>query len=186
MISAALRDLPLAAEAADYEDGVAYCSGPECDRPVFRLGLCEGHCKQRQRQKPLAPLAEKLTPRQRFYEAITAWAECDSGDDEAYAEAERSVEYAARQAFGKKNAGEAIRKGMAAARARGVRVGRPPKLAQKEAQALVLKTGSFRAAAKKLGVHWITVWRAIRRAAVAQSDLLQSPPSGPRPRRGSR
>ena len=178
-------------------DEVAYCTGPECDHPVFRGTLCSAHVKQAQRSGTLAPLAEEWTPQERFRKAVLAYANCET--DEEFPELERRLGYAAKRVFGRKAAGEeirkavesarkktseAIKKAMAEARARGVHVGRPQKVTMEEARKAIMDAGSTRAAAVKLGRHWLAVWRAMRRAPVSKGTLSKQQ-RRPRPRRGS-
>lgn len=63
-------------------------------------------------------------------------------------------------------ASERIRAGMAAAQARGTRIGRARKLDHAAAVAAVAEAGSLRGAARKLGVGTSTVQRALERGDV--------------------
>ncbi len=35
------------------------CTGPKCDRPAYRSGLCSGHYSQRMRKQSLRPLRDR-------------------------------------------------------------------------------------------------------------------------------
>lgn len=142
-----------------------FCSFPECDEPVFRDELCSTHTKQQQRGKALSPIQERLTPKQKLFEAVIAWADADSCDEEAYSEKERALLYAAR-VYGKGSTGEdtwtaaierqrcvdAIRAGIAAARARGVRLGRPPVINAVDVVRMLNAGKSRRETAREMGV----------------------------------
>ncbi len=61
-----------------------FCGYPDCDRPLWRLGLCQTHGKQRQRGKPLRPIPERLTPGEAALVAAFELAEANSEDDKEY------------------------------------------------------------------------------------------------------
>jgi hypothetical protein len=107
-----------------------YCRGPECDRPAFRGELCEAHTKQQQRTGKLTPIAEKLTPEQRAFEAGNAMLEWD-GDDAGFERLRRAYILACK-VLGRKAHDDAVAKGRTAARARGVHMGRPPRVSDEE------------------------------------------------------
>lgn len=134
-----------------------YCEAPGCERPVFRGALCSAHVKQQQRNRPLTPIAEKLSAERRLLEAAIAWAEAE--EDEEYERGRQSVLKLAR-AYGR-NWSEVVREGMRQARERGVHVGRPRKVEPKVARRLVRELGSIAAVASRLGVSWCAVKRAL-------------------------
>jgi hypothetical protein len=144
----------------------SYCTVGDCERPT-REGrrLCEAHEKRLQRGQPLtAPLAERLSPKERLLEAARRWVESDAEDDGEYERNERAVLRAAK-AFGPAATGAIIREALAEARARGVRLGRPPKVDTGEAQAMVERLGTVQLAAAALGVSRDAVRRALERGA---------------------
>jgi hypothetical protein len=159
-------------------DETAYCVGPECDRPVFRGELCQGHVKQLQRGQKLSPLAEALTPRDRFFEAVAAYS--DAGDDEGeYEDRKQKLIYAGRQLFGDRGGAEAlqlaidvvearradaIRNGLKTAKANGVRLGRPRKCDWVEVAKAAQCVHDTAQLAKRFGVNRRTVQRAVRMA----------------------
>lgn len=143
--------------------GSSYCVWGDCEEPT-RQGrrLCEMHEKRRQRGADMsAPKQERLTPAERLLELAIRLADADS--DEEFRRARRGLLSAAR-ALGPKLSGEIIRDAMAAARRRGVRIGRPPKLTADQARAALEEHGSVIAAARALGVHRRTLQRTLRRA----------------------
>lgn len=71
------------------------CSGPECQRPVARSGLCWGHYRQRQRGHRLRPLEPRdLAPIHSLTAAALAYAQAD---DEDYDRALARLKTAARR-----------------------------------------------------------------------------------------
>lgn len=77
----------------------AFCTDPDCLSPVFRSGLCRGHVARRQRGAVVAGgLARQRweSPWERLLEAVAAYADCDTADDEAYARAEDRLRKAAK------------------------------------------------------------------------------------------
>jgi hypothetical protein len=147
----------------------SFCRGPGCERET-REGrtYCDGHQKQAQRGKKITPLKQRLSPEDRMLEAAIALADADPADDAAYELALREV-VAAGKGLGRKATGDAIRRGMAAARARGVRPGPRLKLAGQEqvAQRLVQQVGPV-GAARALGVSYRALMRAIGRSQASQ------------------
>jgi DNA invertase Pin-like site-specific DNA recombinase len=142
----------------------SHCAVGDCERPT-RGGrtLCEAHEKRKQRGQSLtAELAERLTPKQRLLEACNRWIETDPEDDVAYEANERAVVRAAK-AFAPATTGEIIREALAAARARGVRLGRPPELQPEDARRMVKRLGTITLAARALGVDRKTVRAALGR-----------------------
>lgn len=134
-----------------------YCEAPDCDRPAFRLGLCEAHCKRKQRGKPLAePIAEQLSPKRRALEASIDLVEAGD-DDREYAKRERAW-LAAVRGYGSAARGELISMAMAEAKARGVRIGRPPKVTAAMLRELLSVSGL----ARLLQVDRKTIRRALR------------------------
>lgn len=147
----------------------AYCEAPDCDRPAFRLGLCEAHCKRKQRGRSLSePIAEPMSLKRRVIEASLRLA--DANTDEEYERAERALVAVARE-YGlkesaidamlekaKRDRGERIRQGQQRAKANGSRIGRPPKLTAEVLRRLLSVSGLSRV----LGVDRKTVRRALR------------------------
>lgn len=65
----------------------AFCSDPDCLRPVFRDGLCRGHVARRQRGAVVSGGLKRQrweSTWERVLEAVHAYAECDSADDAAF------------------------------------------------------------------------------------------------------
>ena len=141
-----------------------YCTAPGCE-DATRQGrrYCELHEKRHQRGQSLTePKAERLSPKARLLEAAISLADAD-GDGE-YEKAERDVVRAARGLVPSSH-GELVRQGMARARRRGVRLGRPPALTPDAARALVAQHGSMSKAAQAAGVRRETLWRTLGRVA---------------------
>ncbi len=75
-------------------DPVPTCSGPECELPAVKCGLCWGHLKQRQRTGEMWPLGAPARPRARararsaLFDAAVELRDVDSDDDEAFRAAE--------------------------------------------------------------------------------------------------
>lgn len=68
----------------------AFCSDPDCLSPVFRSGLCRGHVARRQRGAVVSGELQRQrweSTWERLLEAVVAYADCDAGDDAAYARA---------------------------------------------------------------------------------------------------
>jgi hypothetical protein len=150
----------------------SYCTAPGCEEPS-RQGRthCGFHEKRLQRCQCLtarcqcltAPKVERLSPKERLEEAAHRFAESDAEDDAAFQRNQRDLLRAARQ-FAPQAPGELVRQGMAEARARGVRLGRPPSVTPEEAYEAVHRFGSIVAAARALGRDRDTVSGALRRA----------------------
>lgn len=134
-----------------------YCDEPDCDRPVagHGRGKCSTHLKQLQRTGKCAPIAPRLTPEQRAQEAGIAMLEADG--DEEYSRAHRAW-ISACKALGMKERIEAIRRSLADARGRGVRIGRPPKVSTERVLELVQLLKKPALVAQVLGVHRDTVY----------------------------
>jgi nucleotide-binding universal stress UspA family protein len=150
----------------------SHCAVGDCERPT-RGGrtLCEAHEKRKQRGQPLtAEISERLSPKQRLIEAALRLVDTDPEDDTAWEANERAVIRAAR-VFAPSATGEIIRQALADARARGVRLGAPPKIDGAQARQMVKRLGSITLAAKALGVDRDTVSRALKRAG--QSGILR-------------
>ncbi len=172
-------------------DQQLYCDGPgrdpgtECGVEVAGHGggetgtpKCQAHLKQLQRDGRMKPIAEKLTPIERCLVAGSAWVEADSDDDQEAKRLER-IFVAACMALKAKGApessieeirktviaerAEAIRKGLERARARGVRLGRPPKVDVDELTRLLGLRLSVAAVARELRLGIRTVYRYARK-----------------------
>ena len=59
----------------------AFCGVAECERPVFRYGLCSSHAKQLQRRGWTGPIRPHESPEMRALEASIALVEADSDAD---------------------------------------------------------------------------------------------------------
>jgi hypothetical protein len=141
-----------------------YCDEPDCDRPVagHGRGKCSTHLKQLQRTGKTAPIAEKLTPRERVLEAGDAWLNASDDDDE-YDRAERAFILQAKN-LGRAAVVEAIKVGLADARARGVRIGRPPKVTDEELlHAFTVANGSVTMTARFLRLAISSVYERLLR-----------------------
>jgi hypothetical protein len=90
------------------------CTGPECDEPAARGGLCWGHVRDRQRHpdRPLRPLRKDwvkgaaipkgkapLTPQEQFDNAVAAFAMLKPSDKEAWRRAKKRVREASIRLF---------------------------------------------------------------------------------------
>lgn len=78
------------------------CSADECDRPVFRQGLCRGHLERKREGRPVSG---ELRPRGRsrreaFWDAVYDLLDVKPTDDKAANRARWRVEKAAQRWFG--------------------------------------------------------------------------------------
>ena len=143
---------------------LAYCDVAGCEdpkdpgfpRPAFRNGKCSTHMKQLQRTGKTAPIAEKLTDEERAIESGTKMLEADADGD--YAKHRRAF-LAAAKALGDRERVEALKKSRAAARARGARIGRPPKVSTERVLQLLRILGKAALVAQVLEVDRRTVYR---------------------------
>lgn len=150
-----------------------YCQAPGCDLPTKEgRRFCPRDTKRDQRRRagrsapPLgAPPAERLDPIEQLLDAANRWVETPAEDDAAYEANKRAVIAAARK-VGPTALRDAIRHGLASARARGVRIGRPRKLQPDDpvVQVLVERVGVV-AAAIALRVHRTTLHRTLNEVA---------------------
>lgn len=142
------------------------CLVADCERPAApkKGGMCEAHAKRRLRGAPLAAAVRiRGRPLEALREAALEYADADAEDDDAWRRAEARLMRAA-MAYSRERALEAARAALAAARAAGVRVGRPRKVTHLVALQALQDTGSMGAAAALLMVDRRTVARAVRRA----------------------
>lgn len=183
--------------------------GNPCGREVGGHGeeCCSTHRKQLQRTGTMVPIAEKLTPEERAIAAGTAMLEAD-GDDE-YA-AHRRAWLTACKDIGAKSTGaelaamkerittleaslgkvaddlrrqrsEEVKRGLSAARARGVRLGRPPKVSLAELERLFSLFGSGVMVARAIQQHQATVNARLARVREKQDYQKGNTTEGPRP-----
>ncbi len=136
-----------------------FCDEPDCERPLagHGRGKCAAHLKQLQRHGKTVPIVEKMSPEERAIEAGSAMLDADS--DEEYKTKRRSWLIACK-ALGRTDDAAAaavdieaavrrqrsleVRNGLEGARARGVRLGRPPKVPDERLRELlqVCRTGA--------------------------------------------
>lgn len=117
-------------------DQQLYCDVSECEdpehpgfpRPAFRSGKCSSHMKQLQRTGRTTSIAPKLSLEERLFAEAERMVEIDTSihADRDEAIARRNVVAIAKQ-LGRKEVAETIKRALAAARASGKHVGRPPK-----------------------------------------------------------
>ncbi len=143
---------------------------------------CESHLRQLGRTGKMTPIAEKLSPEERAVVAGTAMLEADSEEDY---KAHRRTWLSACAALGgkagpelanlkakvtaleqelsklademRRQRSEEVKAGLSAARAKGVRLGRPPKVSLAELERLFSLLGSGVAVARVLRMHQATV-----------------------------
>ncbi len=154
--------------------------GSTCDRPTKEgREFCWAHYKRRQRRKrSSAPIGQAQTPAQRLDNALADYSAVgtDSEDDQAF-EAARAEVFAAAVALGgkrtailitRKTAAEkrAIVAGMAAAKARGVHVGRPCAIVLIDLAVELCRSFGQRAAARQLGIGVTTLQTILRRHGI--------------------
>ncbi len=173
-------------------DQQLYCDGPgrdpgtECGLEVAGHGggksgtpKCSTHLKQLSRTGKMMPITEKLTPLGKLIEASNRLAAADS--DEDYELAVRAA-ITAGVGLGDKERRDLIRKAMAEARARGVRLGRPVVADGDEAARLYLLLGRVEQVAGVMRVSVRTIYRVLSQRGI----LAKRPnPSSPRPERRS-
>ncbi len=158
---------------------LAYCDVAGCDdpknpgfaRPAFRNGKCSTHMKQLQRTGKTAPIAEKLSEEERAIDHGTKMLEADSDADY---EKHRRAFLASARALGDRERVEALKKAMAAARARGKRIGRPPKVSTDRVLQLVRILGKASLVAQVLEVDRRTVYRHLASAAHVTKSRVSS------------
>lgn len=140
------------------------CTAPcGCDRPAARSGLCWAHVRAKQRNRPLVPLKVKAPSTfARLISAALNLADTDTGDDEAYDRAQDNLRKAS-EAHRRGSFADAVRDGLQAARARGVKLGRPAGLEPVVARKAVKQHGSVAKAAQALGLSRFAIWRALNR-----------------------
>lgn len=168
-----------------------YCQAPGCDLPTKEgRRFCPRDTKRDQRRRagrsapPLgAPAVERLDPIEQLLDAANRWVETPAEDDAAYEANKRAVITAARK-LGPTALRDAIRHGMASARARGVRIGRPRKVQPDDpmVQVLVERVGVV-AAAAALRVHRTTLRRTL--SEVAKGNISHPGPESRRVAKGS-
>lgn len=132
-----------------------YCDVSDCDRPTFRDGKCATHTKQLQRTGKTQPIAEKVSAVQRCHDAWDLV--LNAGDDNEEYETRLRAAISASKALGRKESLEAIRTGMARAKAKGVRIGRPPKVSDEELLRLLKLFGTQAMVARVLRLARSTV-----------------------------
>lgn len=144
-------------------DRVLYCRFPECEEPTFGHGddLCMAHRQQLFRRGKLEPIKETISLEEKALEAASAWV--DAGDDDAKYKLLRDSAIKAFRALGRKELSRAHRDAIAAAKARGVMFGRPPKVTDEQVAETYRKIRSAELAACVLGVHPRTVFRRLSR-----------------------
>ena len=154
------------------------CTIDGCTRPAARAGLCWGHLKRRQRGSTvgveLRPAAGGQAPvsletsRSLFLDAAVEYAHVEPDDDEAYHRALERLEKAA-VAFARRKVTAKARAALAARKAAGLAVGRPPIVTLPALRRALRLGGGVRAAARMLRVRRTTIQRAMRRWGVAVS-----------------
>lgn len=142
------------------------CGYDGCEEPVEKAGLCAGHRKQKQRTGKLTALARR--PRDgwaRLTDAALAYAH-DADEDEDYRKACDNVRKAA-ISYAEQERIRRAREAVAAKRARGERMGRPPSITVgcPELHRLVSELG-IRKAAAHLEAGRMAVWRAVQRCSL--------------------
>ena len=140
---------------------MATCDGPECEREAVPGGrFCAGHYKQHSRGQPLTPLRSYASTWDRLVESAISFVDADSDDDLEFKRAKDALAAAAR-AYKSDSQREAIRAGIARARAKGIRVGRPRSAEYDQVRELVKRLG-IRGAARAMGLPKSTVWNAVK------------------------
>lgn len=152
-----------------------YCRGPgpaahrgveessQCVNEVAGRGqdLCETHLRQWSRHGKLSPIKYKVSPLEAIILAANALADAES--DESYKARVQAVIVAAGK-LKRVEVSEAIRRGMAEARARGTPIGPPRAAETKEIVRLMKKFNSCLLVAKHLKITDRTVRRRLRAA----------------------
>jgi DNA invertase Pin-like site-specific DNA recombinase len=168
---------------------VEFCDVADCDdpenrgfpRPVAGHGKskCASHLKQLQRTGKTTTIASKLTLKQRFFEEVYKLADWDSDDDPGCERQMRKVLTMGKQA-GMADLSERIRDGVKAARARGKRLGRPPKYDQVTVLVAFEALGSVTQVSRRLGIPRRTIYAYLGRSTVQKRTISAQSESGPR------
>lgn len=139
------------------------CSFEGCPNEAKRGGLCWAHLKQRSRDDGrLQEVRRRPESRiERLTEAALAYAAAET--EEEFRRARDNLRKSA-LAAGPELIGELTREALARLRARGVRLGRPPKVDPVVAARVLGEAGGLAEAAARLGVHPRTLRRAVERA----------------------
>lgn len=180
------RGLPVAsAEAgATVKEINTYCQADGCNEPTKEgRRFCPRDTKREERRRkgksapaPGAPVVEPLPPMERAIEAMNLLVDTPAEDDQLYDERRRKLESVLLE-LSRRARPEAIRRGLARARAAGKRLGRPPKLvADAELEEMVQRFG-MAPVAQFLGVDPRTLAGALERSK--NSSFLR-PPTGAR------
>lgn len=159
----------------------------QADRDLSAHGLlCSAHRRRLQASRAGGkalhePVAKQQPSGEYLRDMILRYADLDSEDDDAFDRAEEELDNVSKLAGTKKVAfervkramerygselaqkehGNAVRLGQAEAKAKGVRIGRPPKLDRLGAEHAVKTHGGVVAAAAALGVSRVTIWKAL-------------------------
>ena len=164
----------------------SYCDVPDCNDPenpgfarlAFRSGKCSTHMKQLQRTGKTTTIAEKISDEERAIEAGTLMLQAEAEGEENYQKHRRAFLAAAR-ALGAAERIRAMREAQERAAARGVRIGRPPKVSTETVVEYVRLFGNSTLVAKALRIDRVTVYRHLRRAGrVAKGKVSQHSRAG--------
>ncbi len=148
------------------------CAVDDCPRPAKRNGYCYSHSKRGQRGMPVhVPIPQRPTkPFDRAVEAALAYAEADADDEVAYRRARDNLRKcvascapAVRAEMESELISRLTREAMAKLRARGVKLGRPHKIAPEEVALAVRRLGGAAKAAAALGLSERQVFRSLRK-----------------------
>lgn len=139
------------------------CRGPDCERDATRFGLCWGHAKQHQRGQTLTALAEKVTPEEAALVAAEKLVNASAEDDGRYQLLRKSA-LATFKRLGRRELAASVKAGMAEARAKGTRLGRPPKVTGPQVEHAFCITKSVTMTAQLLGVSRKTISNHLRAA----------------------
>lgn len=149
------------------------CAAPDCYRTTRHGEYCETHQKRLQRGAALAPpIASRSTPWETLTEAAIRYADVEPDDDSEFSRAKDVLRKAA-SSYSQQAHRKAVEEGRKAARARGVRFGRPPRMLPDEAAREVMKHGSVRAAARVLGMHRRNLQRLLAKACSCDPNPFQ-------------
>ena len=150
------------------------CTEPDCLGVAKRAGLCWECIGKRRSGTGKFTAATEPPAIEQLREAALSFADADTDDDRAFRQADDRLRHSAK-IYARRSHKEAVRSGLAEARARGVRLGPPRMLEGQRVADLVRRLGVL-GAARVMGCSRITVWREVK--GVSRSGSGKRPVAG--------